>query len=176
MNDKLEKTPGLNNPETHVLTHNRFNTYLVLIFTDLQKAQIYKMPYRNSPHQEIEMVISFEYLQLFKPNKLDNKTHAGIQTNKNFLFKIEDKKFIFVCERIFSFETDDEVTEFFSEDGHNDVKSPFALSNENNYYMLYQKYIPIEEYQNTIEEGEYQFLYKKDSELKGDNITQEKRR
>ena len=41
MNDKLEesihniKTPGLNNPESYVLTHNRFNTYLVLIFTDL---------------------------------------------------------------------------------------------------------------------------------------------
>ena len=38
MNDKLEKTPGLNNPETHVLTHNRFNTYMVLIFTDFKKS------------------------------------------------------------------------------------------------------------------------------------------
>ena len=53
MNDNLEKTPGLNNPETYVLTHNRFNTHLVLIFTDLKKAQIYKIPYRSSPHQEI---------------------------------------------------------------------------------------------------------------------------
>ena len=35
MNDKLEKTTGSNNPETHVLTHNIFNTYIVLIFTDL---------------------------------------------------------------------------------------------------------------------------------------------
>ena len=34
------KTPGLYNPETHVLTHNSFNTYIVLIFTDLKKAQI----------------------------------------------------------------------------------------------------------------------------------------
>ena len=39
--------------------------------------------------------------------------------------------------------------------------------------MSYQKFIPIEEFQNTIEEGEYQYLYKKDSELKGDNITDE---
>ena len=43
MNDDF-KTPGLNNPKTHVLTHNRFNTYIVLIFTDLKKAQIYKIP------------------------------------------------------------------------------------------------------------------------------------
>ena len=27
-----------NNPETHVITPNRFNTYMVLIFTDLKKA------------------------------------------------------------------------------------------------------------------------------------------
>ena len=41
MNANLEnKTPGLNNPETYVLTHNRFNTSIVLIFTDLKKAQI----------------------------------------------------------------------------------------------------------------------------------------
>ena len=137
------------------------------------KAQIYKMPYRNSPHQEIEMVISFDYLQMFKPNELDKKTHAGIQTNKNFLFKIEDKKYIYVGERIFTFKTNDEITEYFSEDGNNDVKYPFALSNEKIYHMLHQKYIPISEDQNAIMEEGYQYLYKKDSELKGDNITQE---
>ena len=38
MNNNLEKTPGLNNPETYVLTHNRFNLYIVLIFTDLKKS------------------------------------------------------------------------------------------------------------------------------------------
>ena len=119
------------------------------------------------------MLMSFDYLHLFKPIELDEKTHATKQTNENFLFKIEDKKYIYVGERIFSLETDDEITEYFSEDGHIDVKYPFALSNENICYMLYQKYIPIEEYQNTIEEGEYQYLYKKDSKLKGDNITQE---
>ena len=36
----LDKIPGLNNPETHVLTHNRFNTYLALVFTDLNETQI----------------------------------------------------------------------------------------------------------------------------------------
>ena len=59
------KTPGLSNPETYVLTHNEFNTYIVLLFTDLIKAQIYKMPSRISPHREIEMVMSFDYLNVF---------------------------------------------------------------------------------------------------------------
>ena len=60
---------GLNNPETYVLTHNRFNTYMVLLFSDLNKAQIFKIPYRNSPHQEIEILMSFDYLHLFRPNE-----------------------------------------------------------------------------------------------------------
>ena len=41
----------MNNPESYMLTNNRFNTYMVLIFTDLKKAQIYKIPYKNSSHQ-----------------------------------------------------------------------------------------------------------------------------
>ena len=86
------KTPGLNNPETYVLTHNRFNTYMVLSFTDLKKAQIYKMLYRNSPHQEIEKVMSFDYLHLFG---LDENNKDG-----NFLFEIEKKK-ICSCRRKF---------------------------------------------------------------------------
>ena len=62
MNGYLEnETLGLNNLETHILTHTRCNTYIVLIFTDLKKAQICKMPFRDSPHQEIEMVTKFDY-------------------------------------------------------------------------------------------------------------------
>ena len=38
--------------------------------------------------------------------------------------------------------------------------------------MLYQKCITIEEYESSKMEDEYQYLYKKDSELKGDNIVE----
>ena len=99
----------MNNPENHVLTYNRFNTYMILIFTDLKKNQIYKIPYKNSPHQEIEIVTKFDYQQLFKPFDLDKETDA------NFLFRIEDKKYIYVGDRVFSFETVDDIEEFFSE-------------------------------------------------------------
>ena len=64
INDKLEKTlefntPGLNNPETYVLTHKRFNISLVLII-DLNKAEVYKLPCRDCSHHEIEIVLSFD--------------------------------------------------------------------------------------------------------------------
>ena len=144
-----------NNPETHVLTHNRFNTYMVLIFTDLKKAQIYKIPYRNGHHQEIEIVTKFDYQLLFKPFDLDK------ETDTNFLFKIEDKKYIYVGDNVFTFETVDNIVEYFSKTGHNDVKYPFGLSDENIYYMLYQKYITTEEFDNSELRDEYEYLHKK---------------
>ena len=100
------------------------------------------MPYRSSPHQEIEILMNFDYLHLFKPIELDEKTHATKQTNKNFLFKIEDKIYIYNGERILTFKTDDEITEYFSEDGYKDVKYPFALSNEI-FYTCYIKNISL---------------------------------
>ena len=39
--------------------------------------------------------------------------------------------------------------------------------------MLHQKYIPIQEYENSTMKNEYKYLYKKDDELKGDNISDE---
>ena len=148
------KTPGLNNPETYVLTHNRFITYMILIFSDLKKAQIFEISYRNSPHQEIEKVMSFDYLHVFGPDE-NNK-------DGNFLFEIGDKKYIHVSEKLFSFETNDEIVDCFSEHGFNDVKYTYAYGKENIYFMLHQKYIPIQEYENSTMKNEYQYLYKKD--------------
>ena len=164
MNDKI-KTPGLNNPETYVLTHNRFNTYLVLVFTDLKKDQIYKMPHRKSPHQENEIAMSFNYLHVFGP---DENNKDGV-----FLFEIEDKKYVHVGEKLFSFETNDEIVEYFTENGNNDKKYSYAYRKENIYFMAHQKYIPIQEYEKSIVKNEYRYLYEKDHELKGDNITVE---
>ena len=123
------------------------------------------MPYRNSPHQEIEKVMSFDYLHVFGPDK-DNK-------DGNFLFKIEDKKFVHVGENVFSYETNDEFVDYFSEYGNNDVKYPVAYGTENIYFMLHRKYIPVQEYMNSSVENVYDYLYKKDMELKGYNITAE---
>ena len=145
MNDDF-KTPGLNNAEAYVLTQNRFNTYIVLIFTDSKKAQIYEMPYRDSPHHEIEILMSFDYLHLFRPNEHTEDYHIRKPNDENFLFKIEDKKFIHVGEKLFSFKSNDEIVKYSSEHGFNDVKFPYAHGKENIYFMLHQKYIPTQEY------------------------------
>ena len=102
--------------------------------------------------------MSFDYLHVFGPDE-DNK-------DRNFLFEIEDKKYVHVGENVFSFETNDEIEDYFSEHGYNDVKYSFARGNENIYFMLHQKYIPIQEYEHSTMKNEYQYLYKKDEELK----------
>ena len=117
------------------------------------------MLYRNSPHQEIEKVMSFDYLQLFGSDE-NNK-------DGNFLFEIEKRKYVHVGANLFSFETNDKIDGYTVEHGFNDVKYPFAHGKENIYFMLHQKYIPLQEYENSTVKNEYQYLYKKDGELKG---------
>ena len=150
---------GLNNPETYVLTNNRFNNYMVLIFTDFNKAQIYKIPYRKTPHQEIEILISFDYLHWFRPNEHSPDYHIRKPNDENFLFEIEDKKYIDVGEKIFVFETNDEIVKYSSKHGFNHIKFPFAHGKENIYFMLHQKYIPLQEYENSPVKNEHQYLY-----------------
>ena len=80
------------------------------------------MPYRDSPHHEIETLMSFDYLHLFRPNEHTEDYHIRKPNNEKFLFKIENKKNIHVGEKLFSFETDHEISEYSSEHGYNDFR------------------------------------------------------
>ena len=88
MNDKIE-TPGLGNPESRVVKYAGFITYMVLLFTELNEAQIYKLPWRDIAHQEIEILMSFDYLKVFTPNEHTEDFYIRKPNNGNFLFKIE---------------------------------------------------------------------------------------
>ena len=105
MIDKIEETPRLINRETYMSTHNILNTYNVLIFTDLNKTQIYKVPHRVIPHHEIEIIMSFSYLNMFKPNGHTEYCHFRKPNVENFLFELEHKNYIYVGEKELFFET-----------------------------------------------------------------------
>ena len=141
---------------------------MVQLFTDLNKAQIHKMPSRISPHREIEMVMSFGYLNVLRPNEHTEIYYIRKPNNENFLFKIEDKKYIQLGEKSFSSETDEENVKYSSEHGFNDIKIPFAHGKENIYFMLHQKYIPFQEYESSTMKNEYQCLYKKNEQITND--------
>ena len=106
------------------------------------------MPY--SPHHEIEIVVSFKYLNVFKPNE-----HTDYQIRKsndeNFLFEIEDKKYCHVGEKLVTSETNDKIGNYSSDLGFNDTKYAFAYGEENVYFMLHRKKIPLQEYQTSTE-------------------------
>ena len=157
----------------YLLTDNGFISYMVLFFSDLNKAQIYKMPCRVSSHDEIEILMCFNYLNVFKPNEHTEDYHTRKPNHENFLFETEDNKYIYFGEKVITFETKYETVNNSSETGFDDVKFPFAYGNENVYFMLHQKYIPIREYENSTVKNEYQYLYKKDKLLKGENISVE---
>ena len=86
------KPPASNNPEIYVLTHIWFHTYLVLIFSDLNGSQIYKTPYRDSPHHKLGKNMSFKNLNLFKPIEHTEDYHKRGANDLNFLYEIEDRK------------------------------------------------------------------------------------
>ena len=64
------------------------------------------MPYRDSPHHEIEILMSFNNLNLFKQSEHIEDHHIRKPNDKKFQFEVEDKNYIYVVEKIFSFKKD----------------------------------------------------------------------
>ena len=167
------KTPGLNNLEPCVITYNSFITYMVLVFSDLKKAQIYKTLYTDSRHHEIEIVLSCNYLNLFKPNEHTVDYYIRKPNDEFSQIEIEDKNYIYVGEKVITFETNDIIVKYSLDIGLSDMKFPYAYGEEYIYFMLHQKYIPTQEYETSTLKNEYEYLNTKDDKVKGDDITDE---
>ena len=119
---------------------------MVLVFTDVIKAQVFKKPYTDSPHHETKIPMSFNYLILFKPiEHRENYSNRG-PNDKMFLFENEGRKYVYVGENFFSFETTDKIVEYSSNHGLNVVKYSYAHGIENMKFRLCRKFIPFEEY------------------------------
>ena len=58
------------------------------------------------------------------------------QTIKTFLFEIEDRKSVYAGEKLISFEANDKIVEYSSNDGLYHVKYTYAHGIENSYSML----------------------------------------
>ena len=109
------------------------------------------MPYRDSPYQGHEIPISFKYLNLLKPNEHAEDFYNRGPNDENFLFEIEDGKYIYVAEKAVTFETNHIIVKTSLHLGFNDIKFPYAYGEEKIYFMLHQKYLSIQEYENSRE-------------------------
>ena len=115
-----------NNPETYLISHNRFFDYLLLIFVDKKKAQIYSFSNRVDEHDVIKLIIDFQYKRLFRPNEHLERYHIRTPKHENFLFKIGDKKYLHVGESVFTFTTNSNIVKYGFRYGFNDIKFPYA--------------------------------------------------
>ena len=109
---------------------------MVLFFIDINQTQIYKIPYRDSSHDEIEKIMSFNYVNLFKPNEHTKDYHLWKPNYENFLFEIRDKKYIYAGEKVITFETNDIIVKQSLDIGFNNINFPNAYVEENFYFML----------------------------------------
>ena len=83
------------------------------------------MPYRDSPHHESEILMSLDFLSLVRPNKHKKDYHIRKPNDKKLLFESEDKEYIYVGQKLVSFETSDKKVQYSSEIGFNVIKYRF---------------------------------------------------
>ena len=98
------------------------------------------MPYKDCPYHEIEILINFDYLNVLKPNEHTEDYHIRQPNDEKSLFEIEDKKHIYVGEKVFTFETNDKIVKYSLDLGFNDVKFPYA-NGEETFTLCYIKNI-----------------------------------
>ena len=75
------------------------------------------MPYRDSPYQKIKTFISFNYLNLFKPNEHTEGYNIRKPNYDNILSKIADERKIFAGKFFISFGTNVKIVKCSSELG-----------------------------------------------------------
>ena len=80
------------------------------------------MPWRVNSYREIETLMSFNYLNLFKPNEHTEHYYIRRLNDENFRFQFNDNEKVFVGEIVISFQTDDKRVKYSSELGFNDIK------------------------------------------------------
>lgn len=74
-----------------------------------------------------------------------NNTHylgAKWARGNSILVKVKSHSYIEIGSDIYQFETNDEIYDYFSEIGNNDVPYPIALGTENTYFMVDYHYVP----------------------------------
>ena len=104
-------------------------------------------------------------MHLLQPNKHKEDCHIRKPNNGNFLFEIEDRKYIYVGEILVSFETNDKIVIYSSNFGFNDIKFSFAYGKQSiAKYLRYassETYSYKKEYENSTEKDQYQYVYEK---------------
>jgi hypothetical protein len=100
-----------------------------------------------------DLIMEYNFDDIFIPKGYDDYyAHNGqlkeIKNDKGntILLKIKNK-YICICRDIFEFTTNDDIINYYSPIGNNDVPYPVAVSKENIYFMLDKTFVPIKHFE-----------------------------
>jgi len=118
-----------------------FIVYLNDTYADIY-VQIYD--YSTNKHTPDRNIIHTMYIKSYIGGNdyLDNKENVG----NSIILQIEENKYMYIGSEIYTFElsNDDEIIQYYSPVGNNDVPYPYIVGKKFTYFMLDKEMIPTE--------------------------------
>ena len=117
------------NQSIYLVSYIDMIIYLLLVFTNEKRAQIYSHP--NIENKQIKLLIEFTYQKLYKlHNHTLNKPNMTPQRDR-LLFTISHKTYIHIPKNVFTFNSDSEITKYKADiRNDNDFELPYAYDNK----------------------------------------------
>jgi len=142
--------------KTYFTHDNGGRPFLVYVNEKDNEVDIYKIPksthyiepdYGNIKNYFIQLVASYKTLEVFvgksslNPMTQFSGSHGDNFDGNSILLKLRNNRYVFIGTEIYEFTTDDEIKIYHSPVGNSDVAYPFAIGEENVYFMLDYSYV-----------------------------------
>ena len=128
----------------YYLTHdNGSRPFCVYVDEMHSEVHIYKSSNSNDDRDDYAIHIgTYKFLQIFiglsplNPMTEFSRGHGPNFDGNSILLKLDNLKYMFIGEKIYTFTTLNNITIFESPVGNSDVPYPYAIDSEENYYFL----------------------------------------
>ena len=152
-----------------------------LVYVAKNKVSIYRIPKKryisdddwskkenNNRWMHVELIKKYKSSKIFiGKSPLNDMTRYSGGHGKKFdgnsiLIKIKKNRYVFIGWEIYEFTSNEEIKEYYSPVGSNDVPYPVAISDTNVYFMLDYKYVPIDKFElfnKKVKENAYSYYY-----------------
>jgi hypothetical protein len=138
---KVSRTSGKN----YFIHDNGGRPFMVNV--DGRKVKVYKFTSKDieadDPEQYQKLIKEFDVEQYFIGE--DDSVNTKFGEGNSILLELDDGVYVYIGSEIYQFEPDDQILEYHSTIGNSDVPYPITLGEENAYFMLDGKYIPLKE-------------------------------
>ena len=136
------------NQSIYLVSYVDMIIYLLLVFTNEKRAQIYSYP--NIENKQIKLLIEFTYQKLYKLHNYTFNKPNMIPQRDRFLFRISDKTYLHIGKNVFTFNSNSEITKYKADiRNDNDFELPYAYDDKFLYNLVDYKYTPIEKYKKS---------------------------